>query len=81
MLLRPRICPGDSADLVGFITLLIYVLNNPFTPGLGAGDSTLTAAIPPGVSGWPRAWSVCWKPRGEIPAAPLVDCKSCTEQI
>lgn len=40
---------GDRVGrLAGFITLLIYILNNPFAPGLGAGDSAFTAAFPSG---------------------------------
>ena len=34
--------------LVGFTTILIYTLNNPFAPGLGAGDGAFTAAFPAG---------------------------------
>ena len=33
--------------VVGFTTVLIYILNNPFTPGLGASDIAFTAAFPP----------------------------------
>jgi hypothetical protein len=34
-------------SLVGFTTILIYILNNPFAPGLGAADA-FTAAFPSG---------------------------------
>lgn len=33
-------------SLVGFITILIYFVNNPFAPGLGAGDGAFTSAFP-----------------------------------
>lgn len=34
-------------SLVGFTTILIYILNNPFAPGLGTSDSAFTAVFPP----------------------------------
>jgi hypothetical protein len=33
-------------SMLGFIMILIYILNNPFTPGFGAGPGAFTAAFP-----------------------------------
>lgn len=35
-------------SVVGFITILIYILDNAFAPGLGAADGAFTAAFPGG---------------------------------